>query len=110
MLKSKNPEVNVCKVNEAKGRDQRKVKKPKPQKSQAKSQKPNYSKYASRPKNSKHDKSPHDRNRQWNNYDTLISIPLYHPYNHSPWESYRDMSYFYSPWSSGMSSSPVYFY
>jgi hypothetical protein len=24
--------------------------------------------------------------------------------------SYHDMSYFYSPWTSGMSSSPIYFY
>jgi hypothetical protein len=110
MLKPKNPKVNVWKVNEAKGRDQRKVKKPKPQKFQAKSQKTNYSKYASRPKNSKHEKSPHDQNRQRNNYDTSVSIPSHRPYNRTPLGSYCDMSCFYSPWSLGMSSSPVYFY
>jgi hypothetical protein len=92
MLKPQNPEVNVWKVNEAKGRDQRKVKKPKPQKFQAKSQKPNYSKYASRPKNSKPEKSSHDWNWQWNNYDTSMSIPSYRSYNCTSWGSYHDMS------------------
>jgi hypothetical protein len=62
MLRPKNHEVNLWKVNEAKSHDQRKVKKLKHQKFQAKSQKPNCNKYASQPKNSKHQKSPHDQN------------------------------------------------
>jgi hypothetical protein len=95
MLKPKNPEVNVWKASEAKGCDQRKVRKPKPQNFQAKSQKT---------------KSPHDWNRQWNNYDTSMSIPSYRSYNHTPWGSCHDMSYFYSPWSSGMPSPPIYLY
>jgi hypothetical protein len=110
MLKPKNTEVNVWKANEVKARDQRMVRKLKPQKIQAKSQKANCNKYASWPKNSKHEKSPHDQNRQWNNYDTSMSIPSYRSYNHTPWRSYHDMPYFYSPWSSGMSSPPIYFY
>jgi hypothetical protein len=85
MLKPKNPEVHVWKVNEAKGRYWHKVKKLKPEKFQAKSQKPNCSKYASWPKNSKHEKSPHDRNWQWNNYDTSMLIPSHRPYNCTPW-------------------------
>jgi hypothetical protein len=86
------------------------VRKLKPQKFQAKSQKLNCNKYASRPKNSKLEKSPHDQNQQWNNYDTSMSILSYRSYNRTPWGSYHDMSYFYSPWSSGMSSPPIYFY
>jgi hypothetical protein len=94
MLKPQSPKVNVWK---AKGHDQRKVRKPNPQKFQAKSQKLNCNKYASRPKNSKPEKSPHYRNRQWNNYDTSMLIPSYQSYNCTPWGPYHDMSYFYSP-------------
>jgi hypothetical protein len=110
MMKPKKPEVNVWKSNEAKCYEHRKVKKSKPQKFQAKSQKPNCNKYISQSKNSKHEKSPHDQNWQWNNYDTSMSIPSYRSYNHTPWGSYHDISYFYSPWSPGMLSPPIYFY
>jgi hypothetical protein len=94
MLKPQNPKVNVWKANEDKGRDQRKVRNLKPQMFQAKSQNVNCNKYASRPKNSKPEKSPHDRNRQCYNYDTSMSISSYQSYNHTPWASYHDMSYF----------------
>jgi hypothetical protein len=96
MLKPKKPKVNVWKANEAKDRDQRKVRKSKPQKFQAKSQKLNCNKYASRPKNSKPKKSPHDRNRQWNNYDTSMSIPSYRSYNHTSWGSYHDVLFLFT--------------
>jgi hypothetical protein len=39
-----------------------------------------------------------------------MSIPSHRPYNRTPWGSYRDMSCFYSPWSSGMSSPLASFY
>jgi hypothetical protein len=110
MLKPQTPKVNVWKANETKGHDQRKVRKPKPQKFQAKSQKPNCNKYASLNKNSKPEKPPHHQNRPWNNYDTSMLIPSYRSYNRTLWGSYHDMSYFCSPWSLGMSSPPIYFY
>lgn len=100
MLKPKNPEVNVWKVNKAKGHDKHEVKKPKPQKFQAKPKKPNPNKYASRPKNFEQTKLPYDQNRQQNSSQESIPFSSYESYIHTPWRPYQDMSYLYSPWFS----------
>jgi hypothetical protein len=85
MFKPKAPKVNVRKVDEAKSYNQHGVKKVKPQKFQAKSQKTNCNKYTSWHKNSEQIKSLYDRNRQWNNFDTSMLISSYRSYIPTSW-------------------------